>query len=111
MNYTVKTFKFWGDDKDIASVTFDEANNEPIDFRTSKEYKEGDTVEGEVKPYQTKEGKERLAFVPKGQPETQDRILHTWSVGKAIDTAQDNTSPDELYALAEMYQQVVRRFE
>jgi len=112
MKYTVKSYKKWDgaprDGKIAGSATFEEANTEPTDVFTTRELKVGETLEGEI----VVSRKGRPTFQPKtGEVDTQTRILHTWAVGKAIDTAQDNTNPDEIYALAEMYQQVVKRIE
>ncbi len=104
MLYTVQQVKPWKveprNGRYAYSVVFEEHQNEPVDYFSATEPKEGDKVEGKIEAS------------PKGRPtfyepykldRHQANIVSQWAVGNAAQYVSDHTNQDELYAVAEIF--------
>ena len=103
--YTVKSIKGWGQG-DMYSVTFEEANSEPVDLKlVGAAPQVGDVLTGRIEDYTTASGSARLKFVTQEsitqEQQRQREISASWAIGLATQIAPDY-EPQTIKATAEM---------
>lgn len=119
--YTVLSSQRWGgrekgkqddDGSYMHSITVEGYTNEPIDFK-SKEFPEvGTVLKGEIVPYTSNAGNERLRFetaeYKKKENMVQDRIMFQFALRLAVDNIPDYTNKEELIGTAEYFIECIK---